>query len=118
MGQFQTGGRPAGWVNSKAAKVGYFYPGVDTPQARTLSVELTAVDAWLADERFFRPYQERFYTRIGRPTVPVETYLRLMYLKHRYGFGYETLTREVADSLHWRRFCCIPLDGAGAQSAA
>jgi IS5 family transposase len=41
----------------------------------------------------------------------VETYLRLMYLKHRYGFGYEMLVREVADSLHWRRFCDIPLDG-------
>ncbi len=29
-----------------------------------------------------------------------------------YGFGYETLVREVADSLHWRRFCHIPLDEA------
>jgi len=28
----------------------------------------------------------------GRPTVPIETYLRLMYLKHRYGLGYETLS--------------------------
>jgi IS5 family transposase len=81
------------------------------PQARTLSDELAAVDAWLSDERFFDPYRQRFHTRIGRPTVPVETYLRLMYLKHRYGFGYETLVREVADSLHWRRFCHISLDG-------
>lgn len=86
------------------------------PQARTLSDELAAVDAWLADERFFEPYRQRFNTRIGRPTVPVETYLRLMYLKHRYGFGYETLVREVADSLHWRRFCHIPLDGAVSHS--
>ena len=82
------------------------------PQARTLSEELATVDAWLADERFFEPYRRRFHTRIGRPTVPVETYLRLMYLKHRYKLGYETLVREVADSLHWRRFCHIPLDGA------
>lgn len=82
------------------------------PQARTLSDELTTVDAWLADERCFEPYRRRFHTRIGRPTVPVETYLRLMYLKHRYTLGYETLVREVADSLHWRRFCHIPLDGA------
>jgi IS5 family transposase len=81
------------------------------PQARTLSDELATVDAWLADERFFEPYRRRFRTRIGRPTVPVETYLRLMYLKHRYTLGYETLVREVADSLHWRRFCRIPLDG-------
>lgn len=81
------------------------------PQARALSEELRTVDAWLADERFFEPYRRRFHTRIGRPTVPVETYLRLMYLKHRYTLGYETLVREVADSLHWRRFCRIPLDG-------
>jgi len=80
-------------------------------QARTLSEDLAAVDAWLADERFFEPYRRRFHTCIGRPTVPVETFVRLMYLKHRYKLGYETLVREVADSLHWRRFCRIPLDG-------
>ena len=33
-----------------------------------------------------------------------------MYLKHRYQLGYESLCREVADSLSWRRFCRIPLD--------
>ncbi len=81
-------------------------------QAQILNDELAIVDAWLADERFFEPYRQRFNTRIGRPTVPIETYLRLMYLKHRYGFGHETLVREVADSLHWRRFCHIPLDEA------
>jgi IS5 family transposase len=37
------------------------------------------------------------------------TYLRLMVLKHRTGFGYETLMQAVADSLHLRRFCQIPL---------
>ena len=82
------------------------------PQARTLSAELAAVDAWLTDDRFFEPYRHRFRTLIGRPTVPVETYLRLMYLKHRYRFGYETLVREVADSLHWRHFCHLALDAA------
>jgi transposase, IS5 family len=80
------------------------------PQARTLSTELMAVDACLADDRFFEPYRQRFHTLIGRPTVPVETYLRLMYLKHRYRLGYETLVREVTDSLHWRRFCHLTLD--------
>ena len=80
------------------------------PQARTLSAELTGVDAYLADDRFFEPYRQRFRTLIGRPTVPVETYLRLMYLKHRYRLGYEMLVREVTDSLHWRRFCHLTLD--------
>jgi IS5 family transposase len=45
----------------------------------------------------------------GRPTIAMATYLRLMVLKHRSGFGYETLMRAVADSLHLRRFCRIPL---------
>jgi transposase, IS5 family len=83
------------------------------PQARTLSAELTAVDACLADDRFFEPYRQRFHTLIGRPTVPVETYLRLMYLKHRYRLGYEMLVREVTDRLHWRRFCHLALDAPG-----
>ncbi|HXX37096.1 MAG TPA: ISNCY family transposase [bacterium] len=81
-----------------------------SPQARTLSAELTAVDGCLADERFFEPYLRCFRTLVGRPTVPVETYLRLMYLKHRYRLGYEMLVREVTDSLHWRRFCHLALD--------
>jgi IS5 family transposase len=42
--------------------------------------------------------------------VPVDTLLRLLYLKHRYGLGYETLCREVSDSISWRRFCRIGLD--------
>lgn len=33
-----------------------------------------------------------------------------MYLKFRYQLGYETLVQEVSDSLHWRRFCRIPID--------
>ena len=45
------------------------------PQVRTVSAELSAVDACLADDRFFEPYRRRFHTVIGRPTVPVETYL-------------------------------------------
>ena len=89
---------------------GSLWDQVLPPQARTLSAELTVVDECLADDRFFEPYQQRFRTLIGRPTVSVETYLRLMYLKHRYRLGYEMLVREVTDSLHWRRFCHLALD--------
>ncbi|HUE34358.1 MAG TPA: ISNCY family transposase, partial [Mycobacterium sp.] len=35
--------------------------------------------------------------------------LRLMFLKFRYRLGYESLCREVADSISWQRFCRIPL---------
>jgi hypothetical protein len=34
--------------------------------------------------------------------------LRLLYLNHRYQLGYESLCREVADSIGWRRFCPRP----------
>src|SRR5215217_4390253 len=45
----------------------------------------------------------------GRPTIPMERLLRLMVIKQRSGWGYETLVREVSDSLHLRRFCRIAL---------
>ncbi|MFF3249411.1 ISNCY family transposase [Streptomyces sp. NPDC002870] len=78
-------------------------------QARQLPPELARIDAFLDDERFIAPWRAVFAERLGRPSVPVETLLRLLYLKHRYQLGYETLCREVADSLSWRRFCRIPL---------
>jgi IS5 family transposase len=80
-------------------------------ELRELPAELAKVDAVLDDDRFLAPFRSRLTARIGRPTTPIETYLRLMYLKHRYGLGYETLCREVADSFTWRRFCRIALDG-------
>ena len=36
--------------------------------------------------------------------------MRLMVVKHRTGWGYETLVREVSDSFHLRRFCLIGID--------
>ena len=80
-------------------------------ELRELPPELAKVDAILDDDRFLAPFRSRLTATIGRPTIPIETYLRLMYLKHRYGLGYETLCREVADSFTWRRFCRIALDG-------
>ena len=80
-------------------------------ELRELPAELGKVDAILDDDRFLAPFRSRLTARIGRPTIPIETYLRLMYLKHRYGLGYETLCKEVSDSFTWRRFCRIALDG-------
>jgi transposase, IS5 family len=79
-------------------------------QARRLPAELARVDAYLDDERFIAPWRGLFSARLGRPSVPVDTLLRLLYLKHRYQLGYESLCREVADSISWRRFCRLPLD--------
>jgi transposase, IS5 family len=74
-----------------------------------LPTELARVDALLDDRVFFAPFEAYFDARIGRPSIPMETYLRLMFLKFRYRLGYESLCREVADSISWQRFCRIPL---------
>jgi len=76
-----------------------------------MSPELSRVDALLDDERFFEPFRAHFDPRFGRPSVPIETYLRLMFLKSRYRLGYETLCAEVADSISWQRFCRIGVGG-------
>ena len=79
-------------------------------EAKRLPAELVQVDGYLDDERFIAPWRALFSKRLGRPSVPVDTLLRLLYLKHRYGLGYESLCREVSDSISWRRFCRIGLD--------
>jgi Transposase domain (DUF772) len=79
-------------------------------ELKRLPAELAQVDAYLDDERFLAPWRSLFDRRLGRPSVPVDTLLRLLYLKHRYQLGYETLCKEVSDSIGWRRFCRIGLD--------
>ena len=65
----------------------------------------------LDEDRFLEPFRRRLTATTGRPTIPIETYLRLAYLKHRHDLGWETLCKEVSDSFSWRRFCRIALDG-------
>ncbi len=81
-------------------------------ELRRLPEELARVDALLDDSAFFCPFVPFFDPRMGRPSIPMETYLRLMFLKFRYRLGYESLCREVTDSITWRRFCRIPLEGS------
>ena len=70
--------------------------------------ELARVDALLDDAVFFAPIVPFFDARIGRPSIPMQTYLRMMFLKFRYRLGFEALCREVGDSISWQRFCRIP----------
>ena len=80
-------------------------------ELRELPPELAKVDELLDEDRFLEPFRRRLTATTGRPTIPVETYLRLAYLKHRYDLGWETLCKEVSDSFTWRRFCRVALDG-------
>jgi len=81
------------------------------PEVLRLPDDLARVDALLGDPAFFAPFAPHFHPVLGRPSTPVGCYLRLMFLKFRHRLGYESLCAEVADSVSWRRFCRIPLDG-------
>ena len=47
-------------------------------EVRRLPEELARVDALLDDAAFFAPFVPFFDLRIGRPSTPMEVYLRLM----------------------------------------
>ena len=79
-------------------------------ELRRLPPELARIDVLLDDPVFFAPFVPFFDPRMGRPSTPMETYLRLMFLKFRYRLGYESLCREVSDSITWRQFCRIGID--------
>ena len=89
-------------------------------QARELPEDLARIDGLLADPGLLAPIRAhwdgearasgRSAVGHGRPTIAMATYVRLMVVKQRSGWGYEALVREVSDSLHLRRFCLIALD--------
>jgi transposase, IS5 family len=76
-----------------------------------LPAELARVDALLDDPGFLAPFATHYDPVAGRPSIPIDTYLRMMFLKFRWRLGYQTLCREVQDSISWQRFCRIPLGG-------
>jgi IS5 family transposase len=79
------------------------------PEFSALPPGLAQIDRLLDDPVFFEPFVPFFDPDIGRPSIPLETYLRMMLLRFRYRLGFETLCAEVSDSLAWRRFCRIGL---------
>jgi len=82
------------------------------PEFLALPPGLEQIDRLLDDRVFFDPFVPYFDPVIGRPSIPMETYLRMMFLRFRYRLGFETLCAEVADSLAWRRFCRIAITDA------
>jgi IS5 family transposase len=84
-----------------------------------LPEDLAALDLLLSDPALLGPVVERFRREVveqkravltdGRPTIAMESFIRLMVLKTRYRWGYRTLVAEVSDSIHLRRFCRISL---------
>ena len=88
-------------------------------EVRQLPGDLAALDVLLCDHELLWPIVERWRQEFertgrlvlteGRPTIAMETFVRLMVLKQRYRWGYRTLVAEVSDSIHLRRFCRISL---------
>jgi len=88
-------------------------------EVRELPEDLAALDRLLAEPAMLGAIVERFRREVieerravltdGRPTIAMETYVRLMVLKARYRWGYRSLAAEVSDSIHLRRFCRISL---------
>ncbi len=81
-------------------------------EVRELPADLAALDLLLGDPALLAPIASGWRPEAvlqGRPTISMETYVRLMVVKQRTGWGYETLMAEVSDSLHLRRFCLIAL---------
>jgi transposase, IS5 family len=88
-------------------------------EVKELPEDLAALDVLLSDPELVWPLVERWQQEFretgrlvlteGRPTIALETYVRLMVLKQRYRWGYRTLVAEVSDSIHLRRFCRISL---------
>ena len=76
-----------------------------------LPEDLARVDALPDDPAFFVPFVPFFDPLVGRPSTPMETYLRMMFLKFCYRLGYDSLCSEVSDSIICRWFCRIPIDG-------
>jgi transposase, IS5 family len=88
-------------------------------EVRELPEELAALDRLLSDRELLSPIVAHWRREVedggravltdGRPTIAIESYVRLMVLKQRYRWGYRTLVAEVSDSIHLRRFCRISL---------
>jgi transposase, IS5 family len=79
---------------------------------RVLTGELAEIDRLLDDERFFVPFAKHFHRLDGRPSIPIETYLRMMFLKVQAKVGYERVCTMIGDSISLRRFCRIGLEVA------
>ena len=81
-------------------------------EVRELPEDLARLDVLLSDPVLLEPIASRWEAAArdrGRPTIAMSLFVRLMVVKQRSGWGYETLVREVSDSLHLRRFCGLSL---------
>lgn len=74
---------------------------------------LTQLDHLLDDDTLFQAVKADLVHRCprtpidGRPSTPVEVILRMLVVKHLYGWSYEATERWISDSLVLRQFCRV-----------
>lgn len=86
-----------------------FADGFLDPSFFELDKELKRVDELLSSREFLRPFEGVFDETMGRPGTPVDVYLRMMFLKFRWGLSYEEVETEVRERIPWRIFCHLSL---------
>jgi len=86
-----------------------FGDGFIDPSLYELNDELKAVDRLLSDPTLLRPLEKMFDPTMGRPGTPVDVYVRMLFLKFRYGLAYEEVEAEVRERIPWRFFCHLSL---------
>jgi IS5 family transposase len=79
----------------------------------TMDPVLMQLDTLLDDDTLVQTVQADLARRRprtlmdGRPSTPVEVILRMLVVKHLYGWSYEATERWVSDSLVLRQFCRV-----------
>jgi IS5 family transposase len=86
-----------------------FGDGFIDPSLYQLDEELKKVNELLSQGPLLKPFEELFDATMGRPGTPAGIYLRMMYLKFRWGLSYEEVEIEVKERLPWRYFCHLSL---------
>jgi transposase, IS5 family len=83
---------------------------------------LTQIDTLLDDDVLFQAVKADLVKRFpatatdGRPSTPVEVILRLLVVKHLYGWSFPQTARGVSDSLVLRQFCRVYVASVPDQS--
>ena len=88
------------------------WDGLLPPEVLALPEDLARLDELLEHDAMLALFEKHWDQKArhqGRPSIPMAVYLRLMVVKHRHRWGYETLMHEVSDSFHLRRFCLVAL---------
>jgi len=77
---------------------------------------LTELDGLLDDDALFQAIKADLATRYprtltdGRPSTPIEVILRMLVIKHLYGWSYDQTCQLVSGSLVLRQFCRVYLE--------